>query len=374
MVDINLILDFLANKDVQKYAKEFHESKNSQPEESLNVFKMSSDMYQRENFHSDIIKTFLDPTEKHKEGYTFLFAFIDFINNNFGEKIKKSNYRSAVVEREKGKIDILIKSEERKHCIIIENKSNNAPDTWNQLPNYYKAMSEEDYTVDAIVYLPLDPDKRPVTSTWTKDVESLLCIVPVYTKNDTKNLVSGWIEPCTLKAKNLDCISILRQFGELLKTLSNNNMDDKNFEDFYNFLFQNQNWKTAISVKKMVDDLPTYMANRLNEKLKELSMEDAKVWKWKPPHCGVLFFKGDAEYKIDIWSSLDGYKISVFSQDDAGHHTDWAEGFSSLTSFSCNPDKTAFIKEEFNFYDENKVVECVKPIIKEIRKYLSKNQ
>lgn len=374
MVDINLILDFLANKNVQKYAKEFHESKNSQPEESLNVFKMSSDMYYRENFHSDIIKTFLDPTEKHKEGYTFLFAFIDFINNNFGEKIKEKIYRSAVVEREEGKIDILIKSEESKHCIIIENKSNNAPDTWNQLPNYYKAMMDKDYTVDAIVYLPLDPYKRPYKSTWTEDVEPLLCIVPVYTKNDTKNLVSGWIEPCTLKAKNLDCISILRQFGELLKSLSNNNMDNVILGKFYQTLIDNkENLETAVSVKEMVDDLPTYMANRLYEKLMKATDVNNILNKYPnyPNHCGIRIDKNNKSYKIDIWSNFDGYTIQVYSQ-YYGNEYDWAKDFKSIKSFDFKPnDEENMLIKSFSFYDENEVVKCIEHIVEEIRKYLA---
>ncbi len=378
MIDdhISLIRELLDDKQVKRYGEEFVESKNSQPEESLNVFKMSSDKYYRENFHSDIIKIFLDPNGKHKEGCTFLFAFIDFINDNFescGISICKSDYRSAIIEREKGRIDILIKSTESMHCIIIENKTNNAVDAERQLPRYYDEMTKHGYKVDAIVYLPLDPGKKPDESIWTaedkRQVKPLLCIVPAYQKRDL-SLVTGWIEPCTLKTRNLDCVLILRHFGELLKSLSNNIMDNVILGKFYQTLMDNQRIETALSIQSMLKELPAYMADRLFEKFKALGVDG--VWQWppRPDHCGVMFPKEGVFYKIDIWSSLNGYEIHVFSQDNCGHYTDWAEGFSSLKSFSCNPDKTAFIKSGFKFYDEDKVIECVQPIVAEIREWL----
>jgi hypothetical protein len=112
MIDnhIESIRNLLSDNRVRDMGSEFCESKKSRPEQTLNVFKMVSDLYYRENLHSDIIKVFLDPREKHKEGTLFLFAFIEFINDNFSDKIyiSKQDYRSVKAEREQGKIDILI--------------------------------------------------------------------------------------------------------------------------------------------------------------------------------------------------------------------------------------------------------------------------
>ena len=94
---VESIRTLLSDKQVRDIGSEFRESKKSRTEQSLNVFKMVSDLYYRENFHSDVLKVFLDPREKHKEGAAFLFAFIDFINDNFRDKvyISKQDYRSA---------------------------------------------------------------------------------------------------------------------------------------------------------------------------------------------------------------------------------------------------------------------------------------
>jgi len=381
MIDDHFVLirEFLNDKQVKRYGEEFFVSKNTQSDESLNVFIMSSHRNYRENFHSDIIKAFLDPSEKHKEGSVFLFAFIDFINNNFdsrGISICKSDYRSAIVVREKvHNIDILIKSDESKHCIIIENKTHNAVDQPRQLPKYYDNMKKDGFLVDAIIYLPLAISKKPDESTWTvkdkQEVEPLLCIVPAYDNNGA-NLVTGWIEPCTLKTTNLDCVSILRQFGELLKSLSNNIMDNVILGKFYQSLMENKSLETAVSIQSMLKELPAYMAAHLCERLKALGMEGADVVQWppRPEHCGVWFHKDELWYKVDIWSSLNGYEIHVFSQDNSGHFTDWAEGFSSLGAFSRNSDETAFIKGGFKFYDEDKVIECVRPVVAEISEWL----
>jgi hypothetical protein len=162
------VKDFLSNNHIRSIGWEYNEAKNSQPENPFNVFTMASDLYYRENFHSDIIKVFLDPSENHNEGNVFLYAFIEFINDKFGDKvcISKQDYTSAKVEREPGKIDILVSSEASKHCIVIENKMYNAVDMQRQLPRYYDFMAGLGYTIDAIVYLPLDANKRPDQSTW----------------------------------------------------------------------------------------------------------------------------------------------------------------------------------------------------------------
>ncbi len=371
---VESIRTLLSDKQVRDIGSEFRESKKSRTEQSLNVFKMVSDLYYRENFHSDVLKVFLDPREKHKEGAAFLFAFIDFINDNFRDKvyISKQDYRSAKAKREQGKIDILIMSEESKHCIIIENKIYNAPDMERQLPKYYDYMIERGYKVDAIVYLPLDINKQPNQMTWLeedkKHVLPLLCIVPAYQKKGV-NLVAGWIEPCILKARNLDCVSILRQYGELVKLLNNNIMDNIILGKFYQSLKDGKSMETALSVRNMLQDLPAYMADRLCETF-EVGQSDYRVWKWKPNFCGILFQIGDIQYKIDIWTSENGYEVKVLAHDHNTRYVDWAEGMASIESFTFVNDE--YKKTGFTFYDEEKVIECVTPIIAEMRERLFK--
>ena len=381
------IREFMSNDQISDIGKEYRESKCNQPEYSINVFEMVSDKYKKENFHSDIIRAFLDPKENHNEGFSFLYTFIDFINNNqFKVKgkdvyISKQNYQTVNVEREEGRIDILIKSDRSKHCIIIENKINNAPDTERQLPKYFVKMTETGYTVDAIVYLPLDPNKEPNQFNWS-DTDKLnvlpkLCIIPAYQKQGL-NLVTGWIEPCTLKARNLICVSILKQYGELIKKRQNNIMDNIILSKFYQSLMTDKkNLESAISIKNMLGELPIYMADRLCEKF-NIQQADYKVWKWKPNFCGILFSVNNLQYKIDVWTSEnpdDTYGVYVFEQNQYDKQLNWAKGMDSLVKFGfelyCEGnDCFKYKKTGFSFYDEDKVIQCVNALIDDFRKVI----
>lgn len=370
--------DFLNDANVKELCWEYNDSGDSQQESRLNIFEIISERYYRENFHSDILKVFLDPEGSHNEGSVFLFAFIDFLNKEFSDKvcILKQNYTSAIVDREYGNIDILIRSENTKHCIIIENKIYNAVDMDRQLPRYYDYMTELGYIIDAIVYLPLDIYKKPDQSTWDcskldmQHVLPLLCIVPAYQKKG-ENLVTGWIHPCILKAKQLDCVSILRQYGELLIRLNHNNMDNVILSKFYQSLKDEKNYENAISIKNMILELPIYMADRLCERFK-VGEGDYAVWKYKPNFCGIAFKFPPLYYKIDIYTSEEGYKVYVFCQNDktGGRELEWAEGMESLQSFTLTNDD--YRKTDFSFYDEEDLIQSVNSVINEMRERLIK--
>ena len=365
------VKSFLSNNHIRSIGWEYNEAKNSQPENPFNVFTMASDLYYRENFHSDIIKVFLDPSENHNEGNVFLYAFIDFINDNFGDKvcISKQDYTSAKVEREPGKIDILVSSEASKHCIVIENKMYNAVDMHRQLPRYYDFMTGLGYTIDAIVYLPLDANKRPDQSTWTETdkqhVLPLLCPVPAYQKKGM-NLVNGWLEPCTLKTKNLDCVSVLRQYSELIKILSNNIMDSVILEKFYNSLLEGENHKTALSIRNMMKELPIYMKDRILDRLKSNGHSNVWAWKSDPKHCGLIHDTEDGQYKIDVWSSECGYIVKVFGQGMSIKDVPWSDTILKTLEqlhFVLKTDGyERYENANYSFTDEAKVIEEVEII------------
>lgn len=373
---IETINNFLGSNKIKEITWDYRELKSSNIKESFNVFKLISDLYYRENFHSDVIKAFLDPSEKHKAGNLYLFAFIDFLNKYFGYKIfiSKQNYTNAIVLREAGRIDIIIKSESSRHCIIIENKINNASDTERQLPKYYDLMTLQGFKVDAIVYIPLNENKVPDRSTWVgndeKNIDGLLCIVPAYSKKGI-NLVENWLKPCTMLSCDIDCISILRQYGKLIKTLNNNNMDNMILEKFYNTLLEDDNYQTAMSVKEMLQQLPVYMADRLCEEFKK-NEGSYKVWKYRENFCGILFIVNETQYKIDIWTSEFGYTIYVFGQNQVERIMDWTININSLKEYGfINENELEYKKDGYKFNQEIDVIKCVNDIILDIEKYIN---
>jgi hypothetical protein len=125
---------------------------------NFNIFSSISDIYYRENFHSDIIKLILDPlTEKigNPENIKLFIKTLKKIN----PKLKISIGKNITVEREKGRIDVLL-YDENNNAIIIENKINFAGDRYDQIGRYYLTAKNRGLIVNAIVYLTLTPEKK----------------------------------------------------------------------------------------------------------------------------------------------------------------------------------------------------------------------
>ncbi len=364
---LDLVTKLISNDYIRQIGFEYSNAKQKQTKETFNVFKLASDYYYRENFHSDIIKALLDPNEKHMEGNRFLFAFIDMLNNCFGKNINKLDYKTAYVKREPGKIDILVYSEDSKHCIIIENKINNAGDMGRQLPRYYDTMTNQGYDVDAIVYLPLEKSKMPSTSDWSKtdkdNVNQRLCILPAYTQDGNVNLVDNWITPCSTITSNIDTISILRQYGELVKSLNYNIMDSIVLTKFYESLKENDNLNTAISIRNMLNEIPVLMADRLVTRFK-VTLSEYEIWKYKPNFCGIYFQINDEHFKVDIWTRENGYDIYVFNSDSREKVVPFAK-VKALEKFQQTSDSLVYC--DFGINDEQMVIEWAEELMKEIK-------
>lgn len=146
---INQLIHFMNDHHISQICDDYVEAKKYKFTLGFNVFVLTSDRYYRENFHSDIIKAFLNPQENHGQGCLFLNALIDMLNKLFSDsvRINKNHYADAIAEREIGKLDIAIFSEVSKHCIIIENKIYNAGDMPRQLPRYYDYMNTKGFIV-----------------------------------------------------------------------------------------------------------------------------------------------------------------------------------------------------------------------------------
>ena len=88
---------FIDSDMLQRY-REYIKKINFEENYPFNIFELISDIYYRENFHSDIIAQLL-------KNEIILKNFLKFIGAN------ESAYKKAEVEREESKIDILIKTE-----------------------------------------------------------------------------------------------------------------------------------------------------------------------------------------------------------------------------------------------------------------------
>lgn len=353
---------------------EYEASKHKDPTETFNVFSLVSDLYYRENFHSDIIRFFLDTKESHGQGSIFLEQFIIMLQQ-VGRQIDSQNYQDAIAIREEGKIDILIKSEQSKHAIIIENKMNNAGDMPRQLPRYFDYVSPS-YQIDAIVYLPLDSSKSPDMSDWTDDdkanVCSLLNIIPAYDKSRI-NLVDYWLKPVQAITNNIDVLSTLRQYSKLINLLNANAMDIVILEKFYEVIKDGRNMKTAQSIRNMLKEIPQYLAHRIFEKYNNSCTPFQKLWLYK--ESDVVFEGANilGQYiKMDIWCSEEGYKILFYSpedkQPDEAVFDEILSRVQSLKGFIRALNPKCRVTYNFDFTDEVSLIAFIDNILEELLK------
>lgn len=354
----------------EQLGKEYTQSKNDiMGDDNFNIFKIISSLYYRENFHSDIIAFLLNPKESHHCGDIFLISFL-FLLNKIGKNVILSNYFDAEVIREEGRIDILIKSDSSKRVIVIENKINNAQDMPRQMPRYYDYLCDN-FTIDAIVYLPLAKTKTPDMGDWTEqdknNVLPLLVTLPAYDKNSI-NIVDNWLIPCLSKVDNIDIIATLRQYSSLIKHLNNNIMDSVILEKFYHSLLEGENLNSAKSIRNMLNEIPSYMALRIQEKFGGNCAPFSKIWIYKSADAVFEALNLDGYYlKMDIWCYEHGYDVLFWAPDNQEE-----EGFRNIVSslkilsdFEKQED-CRYIKH-FDFKDEEGLFSFISSLLKEVR-------
>ena len=365
--------------------KEYENRNANRSEIGFNVFTLSSDLYYRENFHSDIIKSLLDPQEKHNEGYKYLHIFIEMLNQiNKGNRISKDNFKNSIVKREKyylidGKrryVDILITDENSKNAIIIENKINNAVDQEHQLPDYVKSLKKDNFNVVAVVYLTLNSSKRPDKADWSEEelneIDTILKLIPSFDVDKTKiNLFDNWIVPSITNSTNIDSLYLLRQYGNLIKYLNTNTMDTVSLEKFYNSLKENENLKTAISIRNMLNDLPEYLAIRVEEKYKGNCYPFPNIGRWKQRDTVFYVFEHNGmRLKLDIWCDVDGYTVHFWDEknDDLDIKAEFIDKIEMLSEFNRHNDEISNIKKQFEIFQEDKLFEFIDKLLVELKK------
>lgn len=354
----------------------YNESKCDVNANSFNYFTLISDLYYRENFHSDVMRYLLDSAENHGCGHKFLEAFIEMINKK-GKNIKAEYYNDAIVVREEGRIDVLIKSDASKRAIIVENKINNAVDMKRQLPQYYEYITHNypKYVIDAIVYLPLEKTKHPDMDDWSEEdksnVRPLLVEIPAFDKSGAINLVDNWLNSSIIQPSNIDVFSFLRQYSDLIKILNVNIMDTIIMKEFYEELMKENNFDNAVSIRNMLNDLPGYLALRIMDKYGTACAPFSKVWLYKSEDAVFEGATIDGIYlKMDIWCSENGYNVLFWTSDDnieENRFLQFTKKIHSLDNFEKSADCANRIMRHFDIREEDKLYSLIDSLKRELQ-------
>lgn len=327
------IAKFLNQDAIKKICGEYEKHKRESTIRGFNVFTLISDLYYRENFHSDILACLLDRNGSHGEGRKFFDCFIEFLSKQESplkkssfDKKKFTNYR---VEREQGRIDVGVFDETSKKAIIIENKINRARDMDRQLLSYVEFAQEKEYEVLAAVYISPDIPLRPDCANWTSDeinkIEKILVPVVAYAPNGKSNMADHYITSCIEDANNCDVISVLRQYGALLKFIGKDAMNYDLMEKFYEEVKNPERWKTVQIFRQMLDEIPRFLPQKIqcmtknldkNRKLLKSLKIDEKSTHLQIEQAGVLlhidigFCKNDSVIELSIGDQREDNSIS----------------------------------------------------------------
>lgn len=310
---------FISNNTIDSIAKDYENAclyKNI--DVGFNLFTLISDTYYKENFHSDILYALLSV---RVEGMVRqpVEIFLDYLKG-LGASINLRNYNSIAIEREKGRLDLLIFDTISKKCVIIENKINNAPDMDRQIPRYVKYVIEKrGLDCDCIVYLTLDGNKNPSKINWTSEevdyIGYRLKLIAAY--NDTQNdLHSGWISKLEKRTTHIDILFVLRQYGTLLKKIGGNIMNKIIVESFYKEMLDVTRFKTAQSVKTMLEDLILFRAERIKSFFESTPAPFSKIFIWQEWIVALsdCITNDHANWSIDIGVHSDEYRFEFWNR------------------------------------------------------------
>lgn len=302
-------IDFLKHRIVLDTVAGIKSNKLLKDQAEYNLFTLSSYNAYLENFHTDVIASFLNPKGLHQEGDKFILLFIKFLNSKYDLAINADDFHNATVLREVGTteshIDILIAGQSE--AIIVENKINNADDMQNQIDRYYDIGINRGYKVKGIVYLTLEGVKqapKPIR----KDAAEITKSIGAFS-NLSNDLVEGWLFPCLTLCTNEDSKSLIFQYIKLIKHLAHKNMDTTIKENFYQFISDNDYLKNTPALINLINGIPAYRADKLVKALTDYS-PFRKYFRWKDNYPLYQdYFDGGFMYKLDFRFNSDG---SVF--------------------------------------------------------------
>ncbi len=172
----------------------------------FDLLKQHCNFHVQETMHSKLMRFLLDRHETHGQGNIFLLEFLKMLG------MESPEIGIWHITTEVDKIDILIRRDNPRSVVIIENKSNRAPDQPNQLYRYWhkaiysrtKEIGTNFYDNNAyryqVVYLTPNVHKQCEAQSLAKPSDypdDLPEMMPIKIKTITfDNQIQDWLEKC----------------------------------------------------------------------------------------------------------------------------------------------------------------------------------
>ena len=285
--------------------------------EFFNIFNVIGLSSEEVRLHSSLIAELLNPKGSHGLGNIFLKEFLkildiptDYIDVKHcsQEKITERNIgRITDTDTDGGRIDIII--EDGNHAIIIENKIY-AEDQKNQLLRYYNYGSKKFPNGFKLIYLTLDGHDASSYSLGNKEYE---CFNLSY-----EDEIIDWLGICYELAEDKPLVrSVIKQYCELIKQLTNTDMDTNYKEKLMSLILKPENVISVGEILKVQGDwesaiIDKYIWKPLEEYAQSKDMKFGKDAEYG--ESGAWIYKKDWKYYgLFIWTTrhYDWYNMQV---------------------------------------------------------------
>jgi hypothetical protein len=299
-----------------------------------------------ETGHSKLLSFLLKDYSLHGQKNFFLKLFLEQIG------IEQADKGKWEITTEKGRVDIMLKRKNPLSVIIIENKSNEAPDQPNQLYRYwydqiYRITKETDcsfYEKNTnrfkVIYLAARKEKLPNDDTLSCP-EHLISQglpeklpVPVHYMTFEKD-ISQWLDRCVWEMEavhpdNHPLIEYLRQYKKLCITLKNTNeMSEKLLLKSVELFADKAKWDSFQELKKNEDNIADKWWEKLYNEVynRELSYKannpewewDVQMWEYPEKSWFLKWFvKGEKEEEREFGSLIIQFYVETLLIDYCG--------------------------------------------------------
>lgn len=231
-----------------KIINEKYEDEYKKSGEKLNIFSLLKAETEEVKTHSRFIAELLNPNGIHGQGLLFLKLFIEtlgiayFDYNNVQVKVEYTIGEKT--DTSGGRIDIIIKN--NSFAIIIENKIY-ACDQQNQLLRYYKYGEDRFENRYKLLYLTLDGKEATDESKGKNNEIKYECI-------SYKYHILNWLQTCIDITNNCYLKNLIKQYLNLVKKLTFQNMNNEQKRELYKIISENNNYFNLIYSYRITEE------------------------------------------------------------------------------------------------------------------------
>lgn len=323
------------------------------------IFKEISENYYYENYHSDILAYYLKRPIVKK-------YFIDWLNHrtvNNKSPILFEDYQFGEVFRERGRIDLLIFSNDKNSAIIVENKSNDASDQARQIFRYFYSLEKQGISVDRIFYLNKNSNKLPeladLNDEERKQIKEKTVVGQLVGHNSFTEKV---INQVLIDSNDIRLSAISQEIRDLFYSVTYGEINMEDLSSFVTELKQNDNLSNLKKAILAYQDLPVYFTAVYKNYIMKKETGH-KIFLHKP-NCLVIdhIFRFNKQFAIDIWFYPEKLDFSILCRN--GNDSDIENLRSEMGS--------RFPFKEFSygryrfFYDDPFNDEAIKKILDEL--------